>query len=292
MCYSHIMNMEMDPYLQCPRDGSLLEAIDGGSRCSMCQSEYQRVDKKIFFVPPQNTPSYAGGNVHAKNPKKWTTWRRSNHEFFAKILGNFKANSLVIDLGVGDAQFSDIVQQKFHTVIGLDFAPYPDADVICNIIGILPIKDNSCDIVFASNVFEHIPYPLDTLRECARILKPGGMIVGATPFLLDIHQAPYDFNRYTNFMWERLLIDTGFHEISVISLGTPRDALRNMQLHFFYKLYRHLKEQRRGLAYFFAKVIWNCIKLCDLLIAKFLPMPSIPEFTQGYGFSAKKMNRS
>ncbi|KAB1501325.1 methyltransferase domain-containing protein [Corynebacterium sp. 320] len=40
----------------------------------------------------------------------------------------------------------------------------------------LPFEDNSFDVVFASQVLHHVPDPVAALRECARVLAPGGLI--------------------------------------------------------------------------------------------------------------------
>jgi predicted SAM-dependent methyltransferase len=48
-----------------------------------------------------------------------------------------------------------------------------------------PLPDDSFDVVFSEHMIEHISFPdaLQCLRECARILRPGGKIRIATPSL-------------------------------------------------------------------------------------------------------------
>lgn len=48
----------------------------------------------------------------------------------------------------------------------------------------IPFPDNSVEIIYSSHLLEHFSYPkpmLDLLRECHRILKPGGTISIAVP---------------------------------------------------------------------------------------------------------------
>ncbi|MBM3301508.1 MAG: class I SAM-dependent methyltransferase, partial [Deltaproteobacteria bacterium] len=47
----------------------------------------------------------------------------------------------------------------------------------------LPLEDASADIVVCLHVLEHVPRPEFTISEIARILKPGGVFLGASPIM-------------------------------------------------------------------------------------------------------------
>ena len=40
----------------------------------------------------------------------------------------------------------------------------------------MEFDDNTFDFVISNQVFEHIRYPLDSYKEIARVLKPGGIL--------------------------------------------------------------------------------------------------------------------
>ncbi len=55
----------------------------------------------------------------------------------------------------------------------------------------IPLEDNSCDVVYHSHVLEHLrrPHAIQFLRECYRVLKPGGVLRIAIPDLERICRA-------------------------------------------------------------------------------------------------------
>lgn len=63
------------------------------------------------------------------------------------------------------------------TVARRNLAAYPHVDLRLAEGQNLPAVDNSFDAVFANMYLHHAPDPLLTIREMARILKPGGKLV-------------------------------------------------------------------------------------------------------------------
>lgn len=46
----------------------------------------------------------------------------------------------------------------------------------------LSFADNSLDLIISNDVFEHVPDPIQSFKECARILKSGGKLLTTFPF--------------------------------------------------------------------------------------------------------------
>ena len=62
----------------------------------------------------------------------------------------------------------------------------------------LDFPDASFDYVVSDQVLEHIEgSPFDAIKECYRVLKPGGVAVHTTCFNIGIHASPSDFWRFT-----------------------------------------------------------------------------------------------
>lgn len=63
----------------------------------------------------------------------------------------------------------------------VDSDPEKKPDVLHDITKTLPFLDNSCDLVLASHIFEHIVNLTDVVKDIHRILKPGGKLNVAVP---------------------------------------------------------------------------------------------------------------
>lgn len=84
----------------------------------------------------------------------------------------------------------------------------------------------SYDCVLSSQVLEHVPSPPDYLRECCRLLKPGGTLILSTHGLFEDHNAPADYWRWTAAGLGKLIQSGGLRLTSVKKLTTgPRAAV-------------------------------------------------------------------
>lgn len=64
----------------------------------------------------------------------------------------------------------------------------------------IPAPDGSFDVVLCTEVLEHVPYPNETLREFARLLKPGGTLLVTAPYACLPHMRPHFY--YSGFSRE------------------------------------------------------------------------------------------
>ncbi len=61
----------------------------------------------------------------------------------------------------------------------------------------LPFRDGSFDAVWIQAVLEHVLSPEQIAGEIHRVLKPDGLVYANTPFMQQVHEGPYDFQRFT-----------------------------------------------------------------------------------------------
>lgn len=72
-----------------------------------------------------------------------------------------------------------------------------DAEVVVGPLESMPFADGAFDSVLCNAVLEHVADAEGSMREMARVVRPGGHVVVAVPFLQPFHACPGDFRRYT-----------------------------------------------------------------------------------------------
>lgn len=108
-------------------------------------------------------------------------------EEFEKTL---RADGVVAEAGCGTGQTLALFSQR-HMAIALDISPAAldlakrtasPAPVLGTIFSI-PLKDNSCDLIYNSGVIEHFKDPENAaaVREMARVVRSGGHVIVIVP---------------------------------------------------------------------------------------------------------------
>lgn len=81
-------------------------------------------------------------------------------------------------------------------------------------------KDEFFDNILCTEVFEHIPYPIETIKEFARLLKKGGKLILTVPSNCARHMDPfYYYSGFSDRWLEMILSENNFHNIKIIPVG-------------------------------------------------------------------------
>lgn len=84
----------------------------------------------------------------------------------------------------------------------------------------IPAPDAEFDAILCTEMLEHHPEPIEVVRELARLLKPGGVLLLTAPLGSGIHQEPYHYyGGYTPYWYERFLTKAGFEKLDITSNG-------------------------------------------------------------------------
>lgn len=247
--------------------------------CPQCLLKYNCVGGKVFVDEPKGInfgklPKSIKTNTQDKN-----SLRAKSRSYIRSVLRTSEYES-VLDIGTGRGHYiNEIGLDK--EVLTLDYLPYEDVLVVANIEAGLPIRESSFDAVMLSHTLEHIFDTKALLSDCFKVLKPGGFLVGAVPFLTKVHQAPHDFYRLTDFALTRYFEELGFTSIKVSPLNSVFETI-SLHLNSSYKfLSKDLNLFQRGLLKILTRS-WQKV------VQNMEHGETRSDFTLGYGFSCKK----
>lgn len=226
------------------------------------------------------------------NRRLWSSLRQAEWIYYQSRLQTIDRQSILLDVGAGDGVFRSLFE-AFENYVTLDFLPFPGIDLVADLRKRWPVRDQSIDVLIASNSFEHLPNTLHVLEECFRVLKPGGRLMVAIPFLLGVHQKPYDYVRHTFLLWERLLSETGFDSVEISPLGSVYSVYQTTRAKMFQYLYTAQPFRQSWKNRFWqggAQLLHHGMKGIEAMMFPvfFRFAPQSVDFTEGYAFTARK----
>jgi SAM-dependent methyltransferase len=121
------------------------------------------------------------------DPEPWA-WERRR----ALLLGEARAGERVLDLGCGAGRFVAALQAAGADPVGVELAEAaleraranaPGADLrrLAD-DGSIPLEHGSVDLVWCSEVLEHVGDTAHLLLEVRRVLRPGGRLLVTVPY--------------------------------------------------------------------------------------------------------------
>lgn len=164
-------------------------------------------------------------------------------------------------------------------LVASDIYHSPSTDVLAD-GHFLPFRDSSFDGVAAQAVLEHVLDPALVVAEIHRVLKPGGIVYAETSFMEQVHEAAFDFTRFTHSGHRWL-----FRSFDEIQSG----ASNGPGLVFLWSI-RYLVRGlfRTKLAGIIAQISTLWVRLFDKLIPETFAIDS----TSGVFFIGRKANTS
>jgi ubiquinone/menaquinone biosynthesis C-methylase UbiE len=176
-------------------------------------------------------------------------------------LKSIPENQSILDAGAGEQRYKHFCGHLNYT--SQDFCQYDGTgneaglqsgkwntskiDIVSDIANI-PVEGESYDCILCTEVLEHIPYPIEAIKEFKRILKPQGKLILTVPCCSLTHMAPhYYYTGFSEFFLQKILAENGFDNISISKNGNYFDYMAQEVWRFRYVMKKYYK---RGCYYF------------------------------------------
>jgi SAM-dependent methyltransferase len=158
------------------------------------------------------------------------------------LLDHLRPGDRALDLGSGEGAFTAVMAEAGAQAVGVEVAQaalarararHPQLDFrLAPIEGPLPFADNGFELVWSSEVIEHVADTARWLSEVRRVLVPGGRLLLTTPAHGRLRVALGGIERfseplgdhlhlYTRASLRSLLDEFGFGEVSVRAAAGP-----------------------------------------------------------------------
>jgi ubiquinone/menaquinone biosynthesis C-methylase UbiE len=147
----------------------------------------------------------------------------------------------LIDIGCGTKPYGKKLASLVSEHVGVDHAGTQHDSSKVDLFGTaysIPVEDCSFDSAICTAVLEHLEEPELALRECHRVLKPGGVAIYAAPFIWHLHEEPRDFYRYSTYGLRYLFNKAGFEIIEIRPLSGFWVTFGQMFAYYIYRFNR------------------------------------------------------
>ncbi len=159
-------------------------------------------------------------------------WFR-RHEVVYEELAPRCAGATVLEAGCGEGYGADLLARVARRVLALDYDAqaashaarrYPRVGVARTNLAALPVPDGAVDVVVSLQVIEHLWDQEGFLRECQRVLRPGGALFVSTPNRItfspgrDTPLNPFHTRELSGAELGGLVAEAGFVDVEVLGL--------------------------------------------------------------------------
>jgi SAM-dependent methyltransferase len=158
--------------------------------------------------------------------------------FVISELKKIPDNKILLDAGCGSQRYRQFCAHLIYRsqdfgkykidqkkMIGTDYSndinvyKYGDLDYIGDIWKINE-KNETFDVILCTEVLEHIPYPIEAIKEFNRLLKKEGKLILTAPSNCLRHMDPFFFySGFSDRWYEKVLNDNGFNIEFIEAVG-------------------------------------------------------------------------
>ena len=151
--------------------------------------------------------------------------RQGLYEWLSNEFNIIEKNSNVLSIGAGgeiNKLLNRYALKNDFRVTSMDIDPQRSPDIegdVCH----HSISTEKYDVILMAEVLEHLHSPPLGLANVHKVLKPEGRLLLSTPFILPIHDAPYDYFRFTKYGLALLLKE--YREVNISARNNYFEAI-------------------------------------------------------------------
>ena len=139
----------------------------------------------------------------------------------------------MLEVGCGEGYGAARLSARAQQIVGVDYdaitiahaaRKYPHVAFVRANLAALPVAGSSLDVLATLQVIEHVWNQPEFVRECLRVLRPGGLAIVTTPNRLtfspglDVPVNPFHTVEFTGGELAEMLASCGFAVTSVLGL--------------------------------------------------------------------------
>jgi len=150
-------------------------------------------------------------------------YHRLFSDFFSKV--NDLENPSVLEIG-SRARSGNVHSSRFGSHVdctGIDIVPGENVDVVRDAHNMSQLFSDTkkFDAIFSISVFEHLAMPWKVVLECNKLLAPSGLVFVASHQTWPLHDAPWDFWRFSDSAWRSLFNSATGFKVLQSAMGIP-----------------------------------------------------------------------
>lgn len=192
--HSSLKVLDLIALLRCTHCGGRLSAGDDVYRCGACGASFPvtaggQIDmrprtaltRRVVFEVTPSDPLWSCG-ASADEP--------SQPAIVSSLIPQASPfGAWALEAGCGDNSLRSEIEKAGWRYAGIDYGA-PTADCLADVHA-LPLADGAFSLVVCKAMLEHVRFPHLAMSEIARVLAPGGVLVGDVAFLQPFHNSYY-----------------------------------------------------------------------------------------------------
>ena len=146
---------------------------------------------------------------------------RDSSELLSEMSNYLVTQGKVLDLGCGPKDQAVAIEYLGHEYIGIDYSNL-NADILADAHAI-PFKSETFDCILSYAVLEHLHNPFIAISEIERLLKPGGLYIGAVS-----QGEPFHDSYFHHTSWGLLSLMSSISNFQIKKIWASGDTLASL----------------------------------------------------------------